>query len=167
MRTSPGSTAARPANPVNMNIQLGNVGDIIQLSIAPALLLAGVGTQLRVLTNRLARIINRSRILESRPTDADAASLQKSRTELDFLYQRIDLIHGAITLSICCALLVCAVIVAMFVNDVFDAGIARSIALLFIGSMLSLICSFVFFLREIFIAAKTLSIFMRRSDRSG
>jgi hypothetical protein len=145
-------------------IQLENVGDIIHLSIAPAFLLVGVGTQLRVLTNRLARIINRCRFLESRLIDAGAASQQTTRTELDFLYRRMDLIHHAIRLNTCCALLICVVIVVLFVDDVFDVGMAQPIAILFIVSMLSLIAGFVCFLREIFIATKTLSLFMRRSS---
>ena len=37
-----------------MNIQPGEIGHIIQLSIAPVFLLTGVGTNMLVLTNRLA-----------------------------------------------------------------------------------------------------------------
>jgi hypothetical protein len=36
-----------------MDIQVGNVGHIIQVAIAPVFLLTGVGTKLAVLTNRL------------------------------------------------------------------------------------------------------------------
>jgi hypothetical protein len=42
-----------------MNIQIGDIGHVIQLAIAPVFLLTGVGTMLMVLTNRLARIIDR------------------------------------------------------------------------------------------------------------
>jgi hypothetical protein len=49
-----------------MNIQIGDIGHIIQLAIAPVFLLTGVCTNLMVLTNRLARIIDRSRVLEDR-----------------------------------------------------------------------------------------------------
>jgi len=49
-----------------MAIALGEVGHIIQLAIAPVFLLTGVGTNLLVLTNRLARIIDRSRMLEEK-----------------------------------------------------------------------------------------------------
>ena len=47
-----------------INLHLGNIGQIIQLAIAPVFLLTGVGTNLTVLTNRLARIIDRSRVIE-------------------------------------------------------------------------------------------------------
>lgn len=143
-----------------MNIHLGNIGTIIQLSIAPAFLLVGIGTQLRVLNNRLVRIINRSRILERRWCDAETASHQKHWVELEFLYRRLDLIHRAFSLCTCSALLVCVVIVALFVDGAFAVGLANSIAILFIFTMLSLILSFVYFLREIFVSTKTFFIFM-------
>ena len=49
-----------------MNIQIGDIGHIIQLAIAPVFLLTGIGTMLVVLTNRLGRIIDRTRVLEDR-----------------------------------------------------------------------------------------------------
>ena len=48
-----------------MNIQLGDIGHIIQLAIAPVFLLNGVCTALMVLINRLARIIDRARNVEA------------------------------------------------------------------------------------------------------
>ena len=45
---------------MNMNIQLGDIGHIIQLAIAPVFMLSGVCTNLLVLLNRLARIIDRA-----------------------------------------------------------------------------------------------------------
>lgn len=142
-----------------MNIHLGDIGHIIQLAIAPVFLLSGVGTNLIVLTNRLARIIDRSRILEERleqraegaepPRDADA------KTELGILYRRSHLINAAITLSTACALLICLVIVTLFVGDALNAELSRSIAAFFVLSMLSLIGSYVCLLREIFIATRT------------
>ena len=49
-----------------MNIQISDIGHVIQLAIAPVFLLTGVCTMLMVLTNRLARIIDRIRVLEDR-----------------------------------------------------------------------------------------------------
>lgn len=43
-----------------------NVAHVIQLSVAPVFLLSGVGVMLTVFTNRLARIIDRARVLEER-----------------------------------------------------------------------------------------------------
>lgn len=140
-----------------MEIQLGDISHIIQLAIAPVFLLTGVGTNLAVLTNRLARIIDRSRTLESRVHTGSAEECAEAHAELATLYRRAHLINRAITLSTSCALLVCVVIAALFIGDALNLELAKFIALCFVIGMFSLIGSFVYFLREIFIATRTLS----------
>ena len=136
-----------------MNLQLGDISQIIQLSISPVFLLAGVGTNLVVLTNRLARIIDRSRKLEE---DLGRNELPHV-LELEELYQRSHLINRSITLSTTCALFVCLVIAALFAGDALGLNLSTLIASLFVLGILSLIGSFVYFLREIFVATKTLA----------
>lgn len=138
-----------------MDIQLGDISHIIQLAIAPVFLLTGVGTKLAVLTNRLARIIDRSRVIENRFHEGGDTEVQ---AELETLYRRAHLINRAITLSTACGLLVCVVIAALFIGDALNLGLAKFIALCFVLGMFSLIGSFVYLLREIFIATKTMSL---------
>lgn len=45
---------------------VNTVSHAIQLSVAPVFLLTGIGALLSVLTNRLGRVIDRARLLESR-----------------------------------------------------------------------------------------------------
>jgi len=132
-----------------MNVQLDDVSKIIQLSIAPVFLLTGVGTQLVVLTNRLARIIDRSRILEAKLT-ADMLP------ELDELYRRSHLINRAITLATFCALFICLVIATLFLEDAMSLNLSKLIATMFVLGIFSLTGSLVYFLREIFVATRTL-----------
>jgi hypothetical protein len=147
-----------------MDIQLGDVGHIIQLSVAPVFLLAGVGTNLMVLTNRLARIIDRSRVLEDR-LGPDNASHPHDEHELDVLYTRGHLINRAITLSTSCALFICLVIAALFIGDALNISLNQYIALLFVLAMFALIGSFIYFLREIFIATRTLTLRRARPSK--
>ncbi|MEC5216882.1 hypothetical protein RCH09_001836 [Actimicrobium sp. GrIS 1.19] len=140
-----------------MQIQLGDISHIIQLAIAPVFLLTGVGTNLMVLTNRLARIIDRARVLEDRIHKAGRADPFDSE-EINVLYRRGHLINRAITLSTLCALLVCLVIAALFIGDAFDLNLGGFIGSLFVLAMLSLIGSLFFFMREIFIATRTLTL---------
>lgn len=135
-----------------MNIQLDDIGKIIQLSIAPVFMLSGVGTHLVVLTNRLARIIDRSRNLEAQ-LSLEALVLEM---ELDELYARSHLINRSITLACLCALFICLVIGALFAGDAMNLELSRLIASLFVLGILSLVGSFVYFLREIFVATRTL-----------
>jgi hypothetical protein len=133
-----------------MNIQLGDIGHIIQLAIAPVFLLSGVCTNLQVLINRLARIIDRSRVLEDR---LDIAYNDSYLNELDVLYRRSHLINWAITLSTACGLFVCLVIALLFIGDTTNFTLEKYIAGLFVAAVVSLISSFGFLLREIFIAS--------------
>jgi hypothetical protein len=141
-----------------MDIQLGNVGQIIQLAIAPVFLLTGVGTNLAVLSNRLGRIIDRSRVLEDRIHAATTSDHSEAYAELETLYQRAHLINRAITLSTACALLVCLVIATLFLGGALRLALSQFIALLFVLSMVSLIGSYVYLLREIFIATRMQSV---------
>ncbi|MET3115945.1 hypothetical protein AAKU64_000148 [Undibacterium sp. GrIS 1.8] len=141
-----------------INLQLGDVSHIIQLAIAPVFLLTGVGTNLTVLTNRLARIIDRSRVLEDLlQVRGNVTQKPGLREELNELYERSHLINRAITLSTSCALLVCLVIAALFAGDATDLRLDTLIAVLFVCGILSLVGSFIYFLREIFVATKTLT----------
>ncbi|MFZ6768877.1 DUF2721 domain-containing protein [Undibacterium sp. Di26W] len=142
-----------------MNLQLGDVSHIIQLAIAPVFLLTGVGTTLSVLTNRLARIIDRSRVIEDLLHGHDAVlpvppGLEE---ELHELYERSHLINRAITLSTSCGLFICLVIATLFLGDATSLSLDKPIALLFVAGVFSLIGSFIYFLREIFVATKTLT----------
>jgi hypothetical protein len=143
-----------------MNIQISDIGHMIQLAIAPVFLLTGVATKLTVLTNRLARIIDRTRVLEDR---LQVGPNNDYTEELETLYKRSHLINYAITSSTACGFLVCLVIAMLFLGDSANIKLDRYIAASFVLAMGGLISSFVFFLREIFISSR----FMRmRHDAS-
>ena len=134
-----------------MNIQISDIGHVIQLAIAPVFLLTGVATKLSVLTNRLARIIDRTRVLEDRLKEGCNAEYS---SELETLYIRSHLINTAIASSTACGLMVCLVIALLFLGDTTNIPLDKYIAGLFVFAMLGLISSFVYFLREIFIASR-------------
>jgi hypothetical protein len=136
----------------------GSIAHVIQLSVAPVFLLTAVAGMLGVLTNRLARIVDRSRKIE-----ADVAGQESWRQELlhqwlkDFA-RRARLISHAISLCIGCALLVGSVVVVLFVSSLFGFNLGALVATMFIAAMISLIGSFLMFLREIYLATQQLRI---------
>jgi hypothetical protein len=137
------------------SIQPGEIGHIIQLAIAPVFLLTGVGTNMLVLTNRLARIIDRSRTLEDRlasPEPSSPAQDLAAAQELEVLFRRARFINRAIFLSTSCALLISVVVAALFVTDALDLKLANLVAGMFVLAMLSLTASFIYLLREILMA---------------
>jgi hypothetical protein len=132
-----------------MNIQTNDIGHVIQLSIAPVFLLTGVATKLTVLLNRLARVIDRTRVLRDELRKGPDAEYKE---ELEVLYQRWRLINYALTGSTTCGFLVCLVIAALFLGDTTNLPLDRYIAGMFVLAMVALIASFVFLLREVFVS---------------
>jgi hypothetical protein len=134
------------------------VAHVIQLAVAPVFLLSGIGAILAVMTNRLARIIDRARLLETRLDQATPETAVTVREDLVTLRQRAKMIGPAITLCTATALLVCMVIAVLFLSAFlkFNAGVI--VALLFILAMLAFSLGLVWFLREILVATRNLRI---------
>ncbi len=133
----------------------GDISNIISLSITPAFLMLGVLLQLRVLNNRLARIIDRRETLE-RQLSSGAGLRAVLLHELGILGRRVHAIQRALGLSTACLVLVCGVVVALFAGDAFELKLGSLIAFLFVAAMLLLIGSFSLFLHEIFIASHSM-----------
>ena len=107
--------------------QVSVVAHVIQLSVAPVFLLAGVSGLLNVLTSRLARIIDRARLIEERMEAADEELLRKSHERLLVFSKRARLVNYAITLCVACASMVCLVIISLFGGAVIDAECALAL----------------------------------------
>jgi hypothetical protein len=147
-----------------MEIKPDEIGHIIQLAIAPVFLLTGVGTNMLVLTNRLARIIDRTRSLEERLDEAAESSARQHQmrlAELEILFRRAKKINRAIFLSTSCALLICMVVAGLFIADAMNLRLASVIAGFFVLAMLSLTGSFIYLLREVLLATE----FMNQQQR--
>ena len=137
---------------------LVDIGHVIQLAVAPVFLLSGIGIILTVLTNRLARVIDRARRLEEAARSTSGQPLEEQRVELRVMALRARLMNRAITLSTGSALLVALVVVLLFLSALLDFNATLPVAGLFILAMLSLIGALLLFLREVFLAIKALKI---------
>lgn len=124
------------------------VAHVIQLSVGPVFLLTGIGAMLSVLTNRLARVVDRFRTLNNTQDNERIAYQQ----EMARLLSRARWIHWAISLCTVSALLICIVIAALFVGSELNIDPSNAISILFILAMLALITGLLCFLREIFLA---------------
>ena len=132
-----------------MNIQTNDIGHVIQLSIAPVFLLTGVATKLTVLMNRLARIIDRTRVLKEQLRKGPDPECNE---ELGVLFRRWRLINYALSSSTACGFLICLVIASLFLLDTADLPIDKYIAGMFVLAMVALIASFIFLLREVLLS---------------
>lgn len=124
----------------------------IQLSVAPVFLLTGITGLLSMFTQRLARIVDRTRLLQealARGTSLEARRLRKS---LDVQKKRMFLINRAIFCVTFTALLIAAVVAVMFVSAVAVLDLAAILVPAFVLAMLMLIVGLVLFLQEVQLA---------------
>lgn len=134
-------------------VDIPTVAHVIQLAVAPVFLLTGIGAILSVLSSRLARVIDRYRVLSQMKGEERALHAEEMR----HLLSRSKWIHWAITLCTVCALLVCIVIAALFIGSELGRDPSWLIAGLFTVAMLTLIAGLVCFLREIALAMSVLT----------
>jgi hypothetical protein len=138
---------------------------VIQLALAPAFLLTGIGSLLNVFANRLARIVDRSRTLERggvpRGPEADEVAVLKRRGHF---------VRWAITLGTGAALLVTLVIGMSFLGFLLTVNFALPVAGLFVAAMAALTFALGFFLREVTLAIGSFDRLLRggwRTSRPG
>lgn len=143
---------------MDVSLQVTDVSHVIQLAVAPVFLLAGISGMLSVLSLRLGRIVDRARRLDELLSNADQKLRASIHAEHRILSHRSKLANRAISLCTLCALLICTVIVVLFIGAFFALDISAAIAFLFVSAMIVLISALLIFLREIYLATRSLRI---------
>jgi len=136
-----------------------DIARLIQIALTPIFLISAIGVILNVLTSRLARIVDRARVMENeicrpdyRPEGRD---LHKA---LGVLARRARYMNAAIAFITISALFIALVVVMLFVNAFLRWELSGFIACMFILSMLSLAAALSTFLIEVRIATSALRI---------
>jgi hypothetical protein len=141
-----------------MDTTAADIAHLIQLAVAPVFLLAGIGSILNVLAQRLARVVDRARAIEAEFETLQGKARERAVGDLKVLDLRMRTVNAAITFCTASALFVCVVVAILFVADLTDFAFARPIAWLFIIAMLLLIVGLLFFLREIRVATRSVRV---------
>ena len=139
------------------------ISSLIQLSVAPVFLLAGVAGLLNVFTGRLTRIIDKVEKLDNfiniqEKKDAyfkeDYELIKRRR----FLIMRMQNTNLALFFCTATGLMVALVILMMFFSALLNFDSATFISILFIVAMASLIISLLLFLREIYFTTSFIKV---------
>jgi CBS domain containing-hemolysin-like protein len=153
-------------NPSDLAPNPVDIAHLIQVALTPIFLISAIGVTLNVLTNRLARIVDRARALEDRASHLqDPADGRTLRASLAVLERRARYINAAITLITLSALFIALVVVMLFVNAFVRWNLAAFIACMFILSMATLAAALLAFLIEVRIATVTLRIGIEEVSR--
>ena len=126
------------------------VQQVVQLSLAPAFLLSGIGAIMNVIMSRMIWISQRIENIEERTESQRTA---KQAREVGWLMRRRKLMQGAIMFSTAAAVMISAVIMLLFISAYITAQIGTVIAGLWVLTMLLLVTGLAFFLLETRLAA--------------
>lgn len=130
-------------------LTLNELIPVLQVAIGPVILVSGVGLLLLSMTNRLARVTDRARLLSQELRSAPTAGEERLQRQLSIFAERAELIRRAIYLASISVLLAAVLVIVLFFTALFQLHAAWLVALLFIACMLSLIGSLVAFIRDI------------------
>ena len=143
--------------------QMPDIAHVIQLSVAPVFLLAGVGAIINVLAARLGRIIDRARVIEAQLDAAPQASNALVQ-RLDLLSRRARWVSTAMSLAVTCALLVTVLIAVAFLGAFLATNLSFIVALLFVLAMFAFSAALLAFLYEIRLASANLRFGIRETE---
>lgn len=134
-----------------------DLAHLIQLSVAPVFLLTGAGTLLNVLSARLGRVVDRSRVINEK-IKVEPAGEKRLQLEFGVLQQRRRLVNLAIISTTSASLVICVLIASMFVGFLLDLRLSGLIAGLFVLAMLGFVAGLVLFLREALLASSSVHL---------
>jgi len=132
---------------------MGDVTHAVQLALTPAFLLTGMAGILNVMANRLARIIDRARVLTDKMAQTEVLPDPVKR-EISTLGLRRRAASNAITMCVLSALLICSVVSVIFLEALLNFNLRWLIGGLFMGSTLAIVGGLAFFLREVHLATR-------------
>ena len=143
-----------------IQLELSHVDQLIQQSITPVFLLAGIGALISVLSNRIGRIHDR-RVHRHEAPDWSDQSLHR---EVFLLKKRARTALYALFFCVLAELLICFVIAAHFIGGLVTFNTSLLTAVSFCLAVFSLILGLVFFTREIALAMSVTEISHKRLD---
>lgn len=126
------------------------VQQVVQLSLAPAFLLSGIGAVMNVIMSRMIWIAKRVETIEDK---LEEHRTERQMIELAWLMRRRRLMQGAIMFSTAAAVMISAVIMLLFISAYITAQIGTVIAALWVLTMALLVTGLGFFLLETRLAA--------------
>ncbi len=132
--------------------------EIIQLAITPVILISGMGALMLTLTNRMGRIVDRTRSLAGQVRSTSGPDRRHHEEQLDILWRRALLIRRAVTFNGLSMLVACVLVVVVFTGVVLGWQIEVATIVLFEASLLMLIAALVTFLQDIFLSLRALRL---------
>ncbi|HWD17915.1 MAG TPA: DUF2721 domain-containing protein [Verrucomicrobiae bacterium] len=142
-----------------------NLIPILQAAVSPVILISGVGLLLLSMTNRLGRVIDRSRNLIDSVRAASASEKPRLVAQLHILARRARSVRLAITLATFSVLLAAGLVMVVFIGALGRVNVGAVCVALFIACLASLVGSVIFFLRDINLSLAALKLELASVDQ--
>lgn len=134
------------------------IAETIQLALAPVFVLVAIGNIMNILTSRLGRVVDRSRLLKERYAATVGAEHDAVVREIRIVHRRITLIGQAILLLVLAGLTIGIVVALLFVEEFAGTNLLPFIAGAFFLAIVFLMSALLLFLRETRAATAALRI---------
>ncbi|MEI8033317.1 MAG: DUF2721 domain-containing protein [Chlorobiaceae bacterium] len=138
---------------------------ILQTAIGPMILISGLGLLLLTMTNRLGRIIDRSRQLLDDLESFPESYIIRINQEVAILWKRARYIRTAILLACMTCLGASLLIIMLFLSLLVNIDLPMLLSAIFITSMLCLSTSLIFFVFDVNLTLHALKIERESHDR--
>ena len=135
----------------------------IQLSITPVILITGLGSLLLTMTNRMGRVVDRTRILAGQVRAATGDEQLHLENQLRIMYRRAKIIRLAVTLGASSMFSSGLLVIAIFENAILGTQLASVILGIFITGIVLLLGALGAFLRDIFLSLNALGLEVDRA----
>ena len=148
-----------------MAFDADNLLPTIQLAITPVILITGIGSLLLTMTNRMGRVIDRTRILAGQVREAQGKVAEQAHLEaqLRIMYRRAELVRRALSFAVLSMVCSGLLVVTIFADVITDSGLAVFIMALFALSIACLLTGLGFFLRDIHLSLSALGLEVERA----
>lgn len=138
---------------------------VIQLAITPVILLSGVGALMLTLTNRMGRVVDRTRSLARDLREASNDERAHIEGQIAILWRRAKLVRVAVTFAGLSMLLSCVLVAAIFIDVSVNRDFGLQLVVIFLASVMCLIAALVAFLRDIFMSLWALRLEVEKAQR--
>jgi uncharacterized oligopeptide transporter (OPT) family protein len=136
---------------------------IIQLSTTPVILISGMGLLLLTMTNRMGRIIDRTRLYASQLRQAEEAERRQLEIQLELTWRRAKIVRLALTYATSSMLVSAALVVTIFLGAILRVDLGGLMLVLFLVAIGLLMAALVAFLRDIFLSLSALRLEVREA----
>jgi Protein of unknown function (DUF2721) len=136
----------------------GMIAQTIQLALAPVFVLVAIGNMLNLISTRLGRVVDRSRILQDLHMRTDGLEHDMVVSEIRLVDRRMGLATRAIRLLVMASLMIGTTVALLFLEEVIDVNLQMVAAGTFIVALALLMWGLLLFLRETQVATHALQI---------